>query len=155
MVISFTCHACGNDISMDEEWAGQRVKCPNCRETVPVPGGSNESTVPESGAPRSTGAGSTQPESQSAGSYAAVPGQAGDAEKTNNNYAKAGFIVAIVSMPLYWVGIIPLIAIVLSCVGLGTFDEAKHNNKWMAGWGLGIGIVFMLMNVAFWRGGFE
>ena len=148
MSINFTCQACDNEISMEDEWAGQRVKCPICRETVPVPGGA----VPASGVPRSTGAGSTQPESQSAGSYAAGLDQAGDAAKTKNNYATAGFIVALVSIPLYWVGIVPLVSIVLSCVGLGTFDEEKHNNKWMAGWGLGIGIVFMLMNVAFWQG---
>jgi hypothetical protein len=155
MSINFTCQACDNNISMEDEWAGQRVTCPQCRETVPVPGGRSESAVPASGAPRSAGAGSMQPKSQTAGPYAAGPGNTSTVVTTGNKYAKAGFIVALISGPTYFIGVIPLCAIILSWIGLATFDAEKHKDKWMAGWGLGIGILFMLMNIAFWRGWLE
>ena len=153
MSINFTCHACGNDISMEEEWAGQRVKCPECRETVPVPGGSNESTVSESRSPQPA-SGSNQYESETVGSYGAVPGHKNTAVKTINTHAKTGFILGLVSIFAAWLpligGVIPILAIIFSSIGFGTFNLDKHHKKWMAGWGLGLGIIYLLMAIFYY-----
>ncbi|MGI6415760.1 MAG: hypothetical protein ACOX1P_08845 [Thermoguttaceae bacterium] len=43
------------------------------------------------------------------------------------------------------IGLIPILAIVFSAVGLGTFKPNIHKNKWMAGVGLALGIVYTIM----------
>ena len=137
---------------MDDEWAGQRVKCPECRETVPVPGGINGPNQPSP--PTKTASFSNQDESEPVGSYAEVPGQTDVGVTTNNTHAKAGFILALVSIfatglaPIG--GFVPVLAMVFSSIGLGTFSQKEHHNKWMACWGLGIGIVFLLMAIFYY-----
>jgi len=140
---------------MDDEWGGQRVKCPECRETVPVPGGTEESSVHAIASRQQPSVSLNPPSAEKGSRHTAEATHTTNGEQTDNGYAKSGFIVALVSIPLYFVGVIPLVAIVLSTIGLNTFDENTQKNKWMAGWGLGIGIVFMVMNYAFWRGWLE
>lgn len=67
---------------------------------------------------------------------------------SNNTMALVGFILGLVSVVLYMIGIIPLLAVVFSGIGLATFKPESQKNKWMAGVGLGLGILytFMMMN---------
>ena len=65
--------------------------------------------------------------------------------RTHNRMALAGFCLGLVS--ILWgglLGLLPIAAIVCSAIGLGTFNADTQKNKWMAGVGLGIGIVYTL-----------
>jgi hypothetical protein len=66
-------------------------------------------------------------------------------EKRNNPMGATGFVLGIVSIFLYFIGILPISAIVFSAIGLGTFKEELQKNKWMAGVGLALGIIYTLM----------
>ena len=66
-------------------------------------------------------------------------------KKKNNPMALTGFIVGLVSMVLFVIGILPILTIVFSSIGLGTFKPVVQKNKWMAGVGLTLGIVSTLM----------
>src|SRR5208337_833874 len=71
---------------------------------------------------------------------------AGRAQKKRNNpMAATGFVLGIVSIFLYFIGILPILAIVFSAIGLGTFKQELQKNKWMAGVGLALGIIYTLM----------
>jgi hypothetical protein len=61
--------------------------------------------------------------------------------------ALAGFCLGLASILLPSLGIVPLAAIVCSAIGLGTFNADTQKNKWMAGVGLGLGLLFMLVNL--------
>ena len=65
----------------------------------------------------------------------------------NNRFAQVGFYLGLGSILLYELGIVPLAAIVCSGIGLKQFDKDAHKNKWMAFWGLGLGIVYYLVNM--------
>ena len=65
---------------------------------------------------------------------------------TNNRMALVGFCLGLVSILLFDLGIVPLAAIVCSAIGLGTFKTDTQKNRWMAGVGLVLGILFMLVN---------
>jgi hypothetical protein len=64
---------------------------------------------------------------------------------SNNPWAVWGFIIGLISVFFHWIGVIPIAAIVLSAMGLATFDPKTQKNQWMAGVGLGLGIVFGLV----------
>ena len=68
--------------------------------------------------------------------------------KSNNGFAATGFILGLASMPLYAIGIIPILAVIFSIIGLATFDEEKQKNRWMAGVGLALGVVFTIMTLS-------
>ena len=65
---------------------------------------------------------------------------------TNNRMALVGFCLGLASILLFDLGILPLAAIVCSGIGLGTFKTDTQKNRWMAGVGLVLGILFMLVN---------
>ena len=65
---------------------------------------------------------------------------------TNNRMALVGFCLGLVSILLFDLGVVPLAAIVCSAIGLRTFKADTQKNKWMAGVGLVLGILFMLVN---------
>jgi hypothetical protein len=65
--------------------------------------------------------------------------------KKNNSMAVTGFVLGIVSAFFYFIGILPILAIVFSSIGLGTFKPDSQKNKWMAGVGLALGIIYTLM----------
>ena len=67
------------------------------------------------------------------------------APKVNNPWALWGFIIGLVSVFFSWIGIIPLIGLVLSVTGLTTFKPESQKNKWMAGVGLCLSIIYTLM----------
>lgn len=62
-------------------------------------------------------------------------------EKRNNPMAVAGFVLGLASVVLYAIGIVPLLAVVFSGVGLGSFKPESQKNKWMAAVGLALGSV--------------
>jgi hypothetical protein len=68
-------------------------------------------------------------------------------EKKSNPIALAGFCLGVTSVLLPSFGIIPLLGMAVSAVGLVTFDGSRHGNKWQARWGLGLSVVYMLVNM--------
>ncbi len=67
------------------------------------------------------------------------------APKKNNPWALWGFIVGLVSVFFFWIGIIPLTGLALSVAGLTSFKPETQKNKWMAGVGLCLSIIYTLM----------
>ncbi len=65
--------------------------------------------------------------------------------RKNNGMATTGFVLGLISVFLYMIGLIPILAIVFSAVGLGTFKPNIHKNKWMAELGWQLGIVYTIM----------
>ncbi len=65
--------------------------------------------------------------------------------KSNNSAALTGFVLGLVSAVFYYIGIIPILAIVFSSVGLASFKPEVQKNKWMAGAGLAPGVFYTLM----------
>jgi hypothetical protein len=80
---------------------------------------------------------------------AASPGRVSAADsfggKSNSASALIGFILGLVSVVLYFVGVIPILAIVFSGIGLATFDEGRQKNRWMAFVGLALGVVYTVV----------
>ncbi|WP_088257600.1 DUF4190 domain-containing protein [Fimbriiglobus ruber] len=66
-------------------------------------------------------------------------------EKSNNPVAIVGFLLGLLSVFLYAIGIIPILAIVFSGIGLATFNSETQKNKWVAGLGLALGVVYTIM----------
>jgi hypothetical protein len=83
-------------------------------------------------------------EAAAAASAAAASAPAEPA-KSNNGMALTGFLLGLVSVAFYAIGIIPILAVVFSGIGLGTFKPAAQTNKWMAGVGLALGVVYTIM----------
>jgi len=67
------------------------------------------------------------------------------ASMQNNPYALTGLVLGFASVFLYVVGILPVLAVVFSAIGLGTFDERRHKNRWTAIVGLVLGILYTIM----------
>jgi hypothetical protein len=61
--------------------------------------------------------------------------------QTSNKHGVTGLILGIVGYFLYDVGILPILAIVFSGIGLGTHDPAQHKNRWMSIVGLISGVI--------------
>jgi hypothetical protein len=64
--------------------------------------------------------------------------------KHNNPWALWGFITGLVSIFFFWIGIIPLAGLGLSVAGLTSFKPETQKNKWMAGVGLALSILYTL-----------
>ena len=64
-----------------------------------------------------------------------------------NGYAKAGLGLGIASVFLYFIGIIPLLAIIFSGIGWAKANEREGAGQTQAWIGLGLGIIYMLMNL--------
>ena len=58
----------------------------------------------------------------------------GDAthSKVNNQMAQVGFVFATLGFPLFVSGYIPILGLVISCIGLHTFDPLTQKNRWRA-----------------------
>lgn len=65
----------------------------------------------------------------------------------NNPLALTGFVLGLAAVPLYFIGVIPILAVVFSAIGLARFDPARQKNKWMAGVGLALGVVYTLVSL--------
>ncbi len=64
-----------------------------------------------------------------------------------NRFARIGFYLGLASIVLFELGIVPLAAIVCSGLGLSTFNENTEKKKWMAGWGLALGVLYLILNM--------
>lgn len=71
--------------------------------------------------------------------------------KKNNPFGAVGFCLGVASVFLSFIGLIPLLGIIFSAIGLVTFDDSKHLRKWQAKWGLGLSVAFMLVNISISR----
>ena len=67
--------------------------------------------------------------------------------RRHNRFARIGFYLGLASIFLNELGIVPLAAIVCSGIGLSTFNENTEKKKWMAGWGLALGVVYLILNM--------
>lgn len=66
-------------------------------------------------------------------------------KKVLNAFALVGFILGLLSVALYWViGIVPILAIIFSIIGLVSVKKSGHKGKGFAITGLVLGIVFIL-----------
>ena len=70
-----------------------------------------------------------------------------DIPKHSNKYARIGFYLGLASIFFYELGIIPLVAIVCSGIGLSKFDPQTENKRWMAGLGLALGVMYLFLNM--------
>jgi drug/metabolite transporter (DMT)-like permease len=61
--------------------------------------------------------------------------------QTNNRHGVAGLVLGVIGYFLYEVGLLPILAIVFSGIGLGTHDPSQHKNRWMSVVGLISGII--------------
>lgn len=66
--------------------------------------------------------------------------------KENNKICTTGFGFGIASVFLSEIGIIPLAGIIISIIGLTTFDKEKQKNLWMGIVGLILNSLYMLVN---------
>lgn len=64
--------------------------------------------------------------------------------RTNNGMAVTGFILGLASIFLYFIGILPIFAVVFGGLGLTTFNSQTHKNKWMAVVGLALGVIYTI-----------
>jgi len=122
---NYSCR-CGNAFHVPD-WVDPPIRCPNCGSEQPSGGNVRHAGVTVSGN--------------------------GTQGKTNNRYGITGFVLGLVSVFFYFIGIIPLLAVVFSAIGLGTFQEANQKNNWMAITGLILGILFSILCIIFWANG--
>ncbi len=69
-------------------------------------------------------------------------------ERRNNTWALTGFILGCCSIPLSFIGILSIAALVCSIVGISTFDEERHTNSWMGPVGAVLGVLGLLAYLA-------
>lgn len=65
-----------------------------------------------------------------------------------NRAAVTGFGLSLLSIVLYELGIVPILAVIFSAVGLGTYRPGEQSGRWMAGVGLVVGVVYTFMYLA-------
>ena len=75
----------------------------------------------------------------------AKPATVPAANRRSNGMAVTGFILGLASVVFYVVGIIPILAVVFSGLGLTSFKPEAQKNKWMGGVGLALGIIYTVM----------
>ena len=114
------CYACGTPVHRQSSSGG----APSSRPT-------------EMATPRQSSSGST---------LSSRPTEMATNELTNNRMALVGCCLGLASILLFGLGLVPLAAIVCSAIGLGTFKADTQKHRWMAGVGLALGILFMLVH---------
>ena len=125
------CGNCGQSLRVPTDQGSIVVTCPKCRATWQWPTSAERATPP-------------------AAEHAAATIAAGTQSK-NNPYAVASFSLGIASVFLFQIGILPLLGIVFGAIGLSTYRESEHKNKWMATTGLSLSILYMLMSISYWN----
>lgn len=71
--------------------------------------------------------------------------QAGEADKPRNAFALTGLVLGIASVFLWFIGIIPILAIVFSGIGLAKVKDRAGKGKVQAWIGLILGILYTLV----------
>jgi len=66
-------------------------------------------------------------------------------DKKFNAFGLTGLILGVISVFLYQVGVLPILGLVFSGIGLAKFDKERHKHKWMAFVGLGLSAIYCLM----------
>jgi len=66
-------------------------------------------------------------------------------ELKNNPLALTGFILGLISIFLSWIGIIPIVGLIVSIIALVKFDSKKEKNKWQAIVGLILNFLFLFV----------
>jgi hypothetical protein len=66
--------------------------------------------------------------------------------KDRNVWCTTGFGFGIASIFLAWIGIIPLIGLVFSIIGLVKHNKQKHKGLWMGIAGLILNLLYLLGN---------
>lgn len=69
---------------------------------------------------------------------------------SNNRLGLTGFILGIAGYFLYEVGVLPILAIVFSGIGLGTHDADRHTNRWMSIVGLISGVIGTFLYLSYY-----
>jgi hypothetical protein len=74
--------------------------------------------------------------------------QSAEVSKKLNTMALIGFLLGLISLFLLsFFGIVGIVACVCSGIGLGEFNSATENNKWMAVLGILLGIFSIILTV--------
>ncbi|GEM_PF-3744199 len=70
--------------------------------------------------------------------------------KTNpvNKFAVAAFVHGLLSILLFEIGIVPILAVIFSLIGLGTYRTGEHSGRWMAVVGLILGVLYSFAYLA-------
>lgn len=63
-----------------------------------------------------------------------------------NNYCKVGFWFGVASVFLGWIGIIPLIGMTISIVGLVKFNKSSEKGLWMGITGFILNLLYSVAN---------
>jgi hypothetical protein len=72
-------------------------------------------------------------------------------EAPSNWAATTGFVLGLVSVVFYNVGIIPVLAIVFSGIGLNAASKLSGKGKVLSWIGLVLGIVYLMVNYYYYR----
>ncbi len=62
--------------------------------------------------------------------------------RKSNGFAITGFILGLTSIFLAFIGMLPILAVVFSAIGLFTFNPMTQKNRWMAITGLILGVLY-------------
>ncbi len=66
-------------------------------------------------------------------------------EKKNNTICAVGFWLGVASIFIGFIGIIPLVGIILCIIGMVQFDKTKNKNQWMGPIGLVLNLLFLFV----------
>ena len=67
-------------------------------------------------------------------------------KRKSNIYCEIGFVLGLFSLFFAGFFIVPLLAVMVSSIGLITYKNTRHRNKWKAYWGMFLGTVMVLVN---------
>jgi hypothetical protein len=68
-------------------------------------------------------------------------------KKKHNIFCEVGFILGLFSFFYSGFFVIPVLSAIISFVGLATYKNSRHRDKWKAYWGLFFGIMLALTNL--------
>ena len=149
------CSGCSGEVGLPPGWDQETVRCPNCGTTVPVV--APQSAVqwrPRGGPIEESTQLDTGPALQSSvlGCVTAAPAppcqaSSAKADLPVNGYAITGLSLGIASVFLAWIGIIPLLAIIFSGIGLAKVKQRQGKGQVQAWIGLILGILFMFASL--------
>ena len=148
------CPGCSGEIGLPLDWRAATVECPNCGAVANVrvsenglewcPRSSTQVTEPVS--TQSSAVPSKSPSLPVSGVVGASSGsQSSDAGHQKNVCAMIGLSLGIAAVFLAFIGIIPILAIVFSGIGLTKAQECEGNGSVQAWIGLILGILFTIV----------
>ena len=130
---SFSCPRCGANIELEAPLVGQLAACTTCMKIV---------RAPTSGTYREPVAAQTATEAAAA----AASGPHRRAPR-RNAAAVTGFVLGLICIFFYYMGIVPVLAIVFSAVGLAKVKDAGSGRAF-AWIGLILGAVYLVVAIA-------